>query len=225
MEKEIVEKLVKESNTIHQVLTKMNKNTSSAAYKSFKRYVTINDIDTSHFWTHKEVIENQFRNGKLVKVENDDMFVENSSSSRHSIKQRIISEELIKYECIFCGNKGEWMGKKISLILDHINGFNNDNRLDNLRFVCPNCNSTLDTHCKGHKGYEFVQKQREKENKIKEYEYKPRIDSRKVERPDVETLKQQIEEFGFVGTGKIYGVSDNSIRKWLKWSLGVTNSI
>ena len=101
---------------------------------------------------------------KSITLKDADVFVENSTYARHHIKRRIIQKGLIKYECAECGNKGEWMGKKISLILDHINGFNNDNRLDNLRFVCPNCNSTLDTHCKGHKGYEFFQKQREKEN-------------------------------------------------------------
>jgi hypothetical protein len=35
----------------------------------------------------------------------------------------------------------------MSLILDHINGVNNDNRIENIRIVCPNCNATLDTHC------------------------------------------------------------------------------
>ena len=35
--------------------------------------------------------------------------------------------------------------KKITLILDHINGFNRDHRLKNLRWVCPNCNSQLET--------------------------------------------------------------------------------
>lgn len=108
------------------------------------------------------------------------------------------------------------MGKKISLILDHKNGINNDNRIKNLRFLCPNCNSTLDTHCKGSKGYELKLK-KENKQKIKR-KYKPRLESRKVERPDNDKLKKQIEELGYVKTGKLYGVSDNSIRKWLKWA-------
>lgn len=43
------------------------------------------------------------------------------------------------------------------------------------------------------------------------------VKQRKVERPDYETLKNQINKYGFVGTGKLFGVSDNSIRKWLKF--------
>ncbi len=39
---------------------------------------------------------------------------------------------------------------------------------------------------------------------------------RKVDRPEIEVLTKQIRELGFVGTGKIYGVSDNAIRKWVK---------
>ena len=44
-----------------------------------------------------------------------------------------------------CGQDENWKGVKISLILDHINGIYNDNRIENLRIVCPNCNAGLDT--------------------------------------------------------------------------------
>ena len=60
-------------------------------------------------------------------------------------KDRIINQNLLIYECSICGLK-EWLGKKLSLILDHINGINNDNRLENLRFVCHNCDSLLPTY-------------------------------------------------------------------------------
>jgi hypothetical protein len=73
------------------------------------------------------------------------VFVVNSNHPRHRVKERIIDENLLIYECSICGIK-EWLGKKLSLILDHINGINNDNRLENLRFVCHNCDSLLPTY-------------------------------------------------------------------------------
>ena len=53
-------------------------------------------------------------------------------------------EEIIKYKCKIC-NISSWNGNEISLQLDHINGVNNDNRLENLRFLCPNCHSQTST--------------------------------------------------------------------------------
>lgn len=214
MDDNIILRVIKESKTINEVLTKLGKNTSSVGYKYFKRYVTENNIDISHFFTQKEIIENQFKDGKLKKIDLDVMFKENSVTSRGAIKRRIIKDKLIEYKCNFCDNIGEWNGNKISLILDHINGVNNDNRMENLRFLCPNCNATLETHCRGAAGYTVKDKKVKEKNKKK---YIPRINSRKIERPDIQQLLFQIKELGYVGTGKIYGVSDNTIRKWVKW--------
>ena len=44
-----------------------------------------------------------------------------------------------------CNNTGEWQGYTIALELDHINGINNDHRLENLRWLCPNCHATTKT--------------------------------------------------------------------------------
>lgn len=77
-----------------------------------------------------------------------ELLVENSTTSRGAIKRNLYKEGLKERKCELCGQGEEWNGKKMSLILDHINGINNDNRLENLRIVCPNCNATLDTHCK-----------------------------------------------------------------------------
>jgi hypothetical protein len=76
----------------------------------------------------------------------DQVLVENSTYARICVKRRIIAENLIEYKCGCCGIGPEWNGKPMPLILDHINGVNNDNRLENLRFVCSNCDSQLDTY-------------------------------------------------------------------------------
>lgn len=76
----------------------------------------------------------------------DIVFVENSTYARHCVKRRILREKLIDYSCSICYIGPIWNGKPMPLILDHINGVNNDNRLINLRFVCSNCDSQLDTY-------------------------------------------------------------------------------
>lgn len=76
----------------------------------------------------------------------EEILVENSTyASRTKLKQRLVSEGLMEYKCSICGNQGEWNGHSLTLQLDHINGINNDNRLENLRFLCPNCHSQTDT--------------------------------------------------------------------------------
>ena len=86
------------------------------------------------------------RNQYGEKRKNEDVFVENSDYARHHIKKRVIQENMIPYICAECGIGPEWNGKPMPLIMDHINGKNNDNRLENLRFVCSNCDSQLPTY-------------------------------------------------------------------------------
>ena len=83
---------------------------------------------------------------KSIRLTNEEVFVENSTYARHHIKRRVIEENLVDYKCTECGNLGVWNNKPLLLILDHINGINNDNRLENLRFVCSNCDSQLSTY-------------------------------------------------------------------------------
>jgi Zn finger protein HypA/HybF involved in hydrogenase expression len=134
------------------------------------------------------------------KYSDEDVFCKNSTFPRQKIKNRIIKNNLLKYECSVCKNDGNWNGFKLSLHLDHVNGVNNDNRICNLRFLCPNCHSQTDTYGGKSNKKEKIKKDR----------------PRKVIRPDKEIILKDVEELGYSATGRKYGVSDNAIRKWLK---------
>jgi hypothetical protein len=210
-EKNELKEVVSKSISYNEVLKYFNRNTSSRSYQDLKNHLKDFDIDVSHFLTKSELTKLYYQEGKLTKLSNDEIFNENSKISRGTVKDRLIKDGLIPYKCILCGQDENWRGKKMSLILDHINGKNNDNRLVNLRFVCPNCNSTLHTHCKGIKGLKDT-----KTKKIKKRKVGDRTHTRKVERPEYEILIKNVNEFGYSSTGRKYGVSDNAIRKWIK---------
>ena len=75
-----------------------------------------------------------------------EVFIENSPYWQNSLKKKILDLELIEYRCDICKTPPIWNGQPMTLVLDHINGIHSDNRLDNLRFVCNNCDSQLDTY-------------------------------------------------------------------------------
>ena len=87
-------------------------------------------------------------NLRTTKIPHEFLFTKNSNYNRDNLKRRIIAEELISYICAICHAEPYWKNKQLVLVLDHINGINNDNRLENLRFLCPNCNSQTETFAK-----------------------------------------------------------------------------
>jgi len=151
--KQYTEKTLKEavkvSLSYKMVLDKFERNASSSAYKTLKKKIKEWNIDTSHFLGRKEMANYLYQTKSLSKRGYKDIFVVNSTVARSVLRNRIVKDKLISYTCSMCPLDDNWNGKKISLILDHINGIRNDNRLENLRFLCPNCNATLPTHCKG----------------------------------------------------------------------------
>ena len=80
------------------------------------------------------------------KFDNNKVFIENSTHPRHRVKERIIKEKMIEYKCESCGNDGNWNNDVLVLQLEHKNGKSNDNRIENLGFLCPNCHTQTKTY-------------------------------------------------------------------------------
>jgi hypothetical protein len=172
-----------------------------------------------------------------------EILVRNSSYSRSNLKERLFREGLKSRRCEMCGQGEVWRERRMSLVLDHVNGVGNDNRIENLRIVCPNCAATLDTHCGRNVprarvcpgcGESFPPKNLRhryctltcfngfrtaiRGNALPVSSLGiARPAARRVERPSYEQLLEEIEQTSYVAVGRKYGVSDNAIRKWVRF--------
>lgn len=195
--------IIESSETYSEMLRKMGLRITGSNYGKLKKFISDNKLVTKKLLTMSEYTK-KYNFGKIYSLE--EVLVENSNYSRTNLKAKLYKCGLKKRNCEMCNQSELWFGKKISLILDHINGVHDDNRIENLRILCPNCNATLDTHCG-----------KNNRNKTKK---SPVLDKnrhlRKVNRPEYEILVDEINEMGYVGVGKKYGVSDNAVRKWVK---------
>lgn len=135
--------LLKKSSTISEVLFKLGYTVkgNSWGYSQVKRRMDDLNLDYSIFKGKSAVI----KINKLNNVKKEDILKENCKHQRTVLRRYVIKNNLIPYKCAICGCT-EWQGKTLSLELDHINGVNNDNRLENLRFLCPNCHSQTSTY-------------------------------------------------------------------------------
>jgi hypothetical protein len=201
--------------------------------QTVRKYVAAWDIDVSHFDRHA----GQRRAGRTRSLPLGEILVENSTFSRSHLKRRLYDEGVKERTCELCGQGEEWCGRRMSLILDHINGVSDDNRLENLRIVCPNCAATLETHC-GRNPVPPAPRaclvcEHLFEPRYPQHRYcshaclgkanaerqtgVPRPEGRKVERPGYEQLMAEIAESGYCAVGRKYGVSDNAVRKWVRF--------
>lgn len=78
------------------------------------------------------------------KIIDGDPSIMRANYSPATFKKIIIEEQ--NGVCAICGQPQEWNGKSLTFILDHIDGHASNNKRDNLRCICPNCDSQLDTY-------------------------------------------------------------------------------
>lgn len=175
----------------------------------------------------------------------DDLLVDDRpQTSRGMLKQLLLKEGVLEEKCAECGLEGSWNNKPLVLQLEHKNGKNKDNRLENLCLLCPNCHSQTDTfagkntarektsvfcidcgkeisskstrctHCSIMKNRLCV-KNTIKKKRIKESPQE-RLSNRKVERPSKEELEKLLWEKPTTKIAEQYDVSDKAVGKWAK---------
>lgn len=221
---EQLQEYVKSSTCYKEVMEKLGYRAYSGSIQQLLRErLRLENISTEHFTapTGNRIIKRTFEN----------TFCENSTVDQKTLKKKYKEGDYTEYKCSICGQEPFWNGQELILILDHINGINNDDRIDNLRWVCPNCNYQLDTtngknikrlrdlgilgqvkkyYCKDC-GKEVSGSTTER---CAECAAKARIIPIEELPVTREELKILIRTIPFTAIGKQFNMSDNMVRKW-----------
>jgi len=163
------------------------------------------------------------------------VLVRNSTYDRGHLKRRLLEQGLKQHRCEICGQDELWNGAPMAHPRSQQRRGQLDNRYSNLRILCPNCNATLDTHCGRRNrivrdsraclycGSDFLPKYPKQQYCSQECgvhssgSRDPQPERRKVPRPWHAQLLTDLTTMSMCAVGRKYGVSDNAVRKWLRW--------
>ena len=134
---EELQEIVSNSKNLQQVLKKLGySSVSGANRKTVQSRLDKYSISTEHF--NKGISRGIARTP-------ENTFIKDSNATQAALRRLYLKGNYTPYVCSICGQKPFWNGKELSLTLDHIDGNNTNDILENLRWVCPNCDRQLDT--------------------------------------------------------------------------------
>lgn len=232
--------MVDNSKSYRELAIKIGYKECSSSLPLLKRRVSELELNTEHFLGQGINKGRKLNGGSRLKYNDylSQVFIENSNVKRKIVRNYILKYNLLEYKCELCNCDGSWLDTKISLELDHKNGVNNDNRLSNLRFLCPNCHATTTTY-RGRNVNDGIRvhhiskpqtgRHISKHNQCVDCGAK--ISNRaercipcaakhkttiKIDRPTRNELKEMIRIMPFTEIGDKYSADCNTIRFWCK---------
>ena len=132
---------IKKSTSMRQVLIALNVSPFGGNYDVLRKAINHFNLDTSHF------VGQAWNKGKTLdaKVSIEDYLSNKKPIQSFKLKNRLLKDNIFEAKCFNC-DASQWLGEPIPLELDHIDGNNKDNRLLNLRLLCPNCHALTPTY-------------------------------------------------------------------------------
>lgn len=218
--------IVKEKNNFTEILNHFGLKMHGANNRTLKDRIEYEKIDITHIIKSR----NKMNKEHLKKIHEKNkiplkkiLVADSTYNTNFHLKKRLLKEGLLKEECIDCGVGAIWNGKPLKLQLEHKNGISNDNRLENLCLLCPNCHSQTPTYCgKSKRKYYYCKSAHCNKSITKDSNSglcNPCFNKSKAKvknRPSRLELLELILNKPFTQIGKQYGVSDNAVRKWCK---------
>jgi 5-methylcytosine-specific restriction endonuclease McrA len=217
---------VASSVSIAEVLRRLRLQPSGANYKMIHRKVRQLDLDTSH-WTGQAHLRGRTHNWSRCIPLEEILILHSPCTSTSRLKQRLIRANLLAPCCSICGIH-MWNGKPLALHLDHINGVNDDYRIENLRLLCPNCHSQTENyagrnikrkritlHLNSKKCLTCGKPISQCATHCKSCAISRRV-PKKIDWPSIADLIVMVSRSSYRAVSRQLGVSDNAIRKHIK---------
>ena len=138
--------ICQQHTSLAQIIRSFGLEAEAGNYNTLKRRIREDGVNISHI----QMGLNSNRGRRFVRKYTRENIVDAINSGvikdNSTIRKMVRKWDLIPSEkCAICNEKPLWNGKPLTFVLDHINGKHSDHRLDNLRFICPNCNSQTPT--------------------------------------------------------------------------------